>query len=317
MLEVGGGLGVLSEHLAAAGGHVHVVELDRAARGAAARRARSAPGRDAALRRRGRIDLAALDPAPTKVVANLPYGVAATVILRTIEELPRRHALGRDGAARGRRAVRGAARARRVRRAVGARPARVRRPRAAAGLALRLPSRARTSTPCSSGSSGAAPAPPPALRALVQRGSRTGARRCRGRSRWRPAPPPASASACAPRSRRSGRPADARAESLAPADWRELHARARRRRRDAPARRARPGQGQPLPVRRRRRAPTACIRSCRVVQPVTLADELTLAPARGRRRRGGLPRRRGPEPRRRARSPPSAPRRAGTRRRSG
>ena len=34
------------------------------------------------------LDLAALDPPPTKVVANLPYGVAATVILRTIDELP-------------------------------------------------------------------------------------------------------------------------------------------------------------------------------------------------------------------------------------
>ena len=34
------------------------------------------------------MDLAALEPAPTKVVANLPYGVAATVILRTVAELP-------------------------------------------------------------------------------------------------------------------------------------------------------------------------------------------------------------------------------------
>jgi 16S rRNA (adenine1518-N6/adenine1519-N6)-dimethyltransferase len=34
------------------------------------------------------LDLAALDPAPTAVVANLPYSIAATVILRTIEELP-------------------------------------------------------------------------------------------------------------------------------------------------------------------------------------------------------------------------------------
>ena len=34
------------------------------------------------------IDLAELQPPPTKVVANLPYGVAATVILRTIDELP-------------------------------------------------------------------------------------------------------------------------------------------------------------------------------------------------------------------------------------
>jgi 16S rRNA (adenine1518-N6/adenine1519-N6)-dimethyltransferase len=34
------------------------------------------------------LDLGRLDPAPTKLVANLPYGVAATVILRTIAELP-------------------------------------------------------------------------------------------------------------------------------------------------------------------------------------------------------------------------------------
>jgi 16S rRNA (adenine1518-N6/adenine1519-N6)-dimethyltransferase len=35
-----------------------------------------------------RLDLTALQPAPTKVVANLPYGIAAGAILRTIEDLP-------------------------------------------------------------------------------------------------------------------------------------------------------------------------------------------------------------------------------------
>jgi 16S rRNA (adenine1518-N6/adenine1519-N6)-dimethyltransferase len=35
-----------------------------------------------------RIDLAGLTPAPDKVVANLPYGIAAGVLLRTVEELP-------------------------------------------------------------------------------------------------------------------------------------------------------------------------------------------------------------------------------------
>ena len=35
-----------------------------------------------------RVDLRALRPVPTKVVANLPYGIAASAILRTIEELP-------------------------------------------------------------------------------------------------------------------------------------------------------------------------------------------------------------------------------------
>ena len=34
-----------------------------------------------------RVDLAVMRPAPDKVVANLPYGIAAGVVLRTIEEL--------------------------------------------------------------------------------------------------------------------------------------------------------------------------------------------------------------------------------------
>jgi len=34
------------------------------------------------------LDLASLEPAPDKVVANLPYSIAATAILRTIEQLP-------------------------------------------------------------------------------------------------------------------------------------------------------------------------------------------------------------------------------------
>jgi 16S rRNA (adenine1518-N6/adenine1519-N6)-dimethyltransferase len=35
-----------------------------------------------------RIDLHGLRPEPTKVVANMPYGIAAAALLRTIEELP-------------------------------------------------------------------------------------------------------------------------------------------------------------------------------------------------------------------------------------
>jgi len=88
VLEVGGGLGVLSEYLAERAEHVHVVEVDRRL---------EPPLRDALDRHDNatlhladavKLDLTSLDPAPTKVVANLPYGVAATVILRTIEELP-------------------------------------------------------------------------------------------------------------------------------------------------------------------------------------------------------------------------------------
>jgi 16S rRNA (adenine1518-N6/adenine1519-N6)-dimethyltransferase len=88
VLEVGGGLGVLSEYLADHTKHVHVVELDRRL---------EPPLRDALdahanatlhLADAVKLDLGSLDPMPTKVVANLPYGVAATVILRTIEQLP-------------------------------------------------------------------------------------------------------------------------------------------------------------------------------------------------------------------------------------
>ena len=88
VLEVGGGLGVLSEHLAERAAHVHVVELDRRLEAALRDATDPHPNVTVHLADAVKLDLAAVDPAPTKVVANLPYGVAATVILRTIETLP-------------------------------------------------------------------------------------------------------------------------------------------------------------------------------------------------------------------------------------
>jgi 16S rRNA (adenine1518-N6/adenine1519-N6)-dimethyltransferase len=87
-LEIGGGLGVLSEHIAPRVAHLHVVEIDRALEPAL--RDAVDPFQNVTLHFGDamRLDLAALDPAPTKVVANLPYGIAAGAILRTIEELP-------------------------------------------------------------------------------------------------------------------------------------------------------------------------------------------------------------------------------------
>ncbi|HEX3510180.1 MAG TPA: 16S rRNA (adenine(1518)-N(6)/adenine(1519)-N(6))-dimethyltransferase RsmA [Solirubrobacteraceae bacterium] len=88
VLEIGGGLGVLSEHLSERVAHVHVVEVDE--------RLREALG-DAIDGRANvtvhwvdamALDLAALRPTPGKLVANLPYGIAAGAILRTIAELP-------------------------------------------------------------------------------------------------------------------------------------------------------------------------------------------------------------------------------------
>jgi 16S rRNA (adenine1518-N6/adenine1519-N6)-dimethyltransferase len=88
VLEIGGGLGVLSEHLATRVAHVHVVEIDERLREALL----DATDRHANVTVHWAdvmtIDLEALSPAPTKVVANLPYGVAAGALLRTIEELP-------------------------------------------------------------------------------------------------------------------------------------------------------------------------------------------------------------------------------------
>jgi 16S rRNA (adenine1518-N6/adenine1519-N6)-dimethyltransferase len=87
-LEIGGGLGVLSEHLAARARHVHVVEVDRTLEPPLRDALDPHPNATLHLADAMRLDLAALDPQPTKVVANLPYGIAASAILRTIEELP-------------------------------------------------------------------------------------------------------------------------------------------------------------------------------------------------------------------------------------
>jgi 16S rRNA (adenine1518-N6/adenine1519-N6)-dimethyltransferase len=85
VLEIGGGEGVLSERLAARATHVHVVEIDRRLEPALRELPDNATVHFAdALK----LDLGALDPRPNKVVANLPYSIAATVILRTIDELP-------------------------------------------------------------------------------------------------------------------------------------------------------------------------------------------------------------------------------------
>jgi 16S rRNA (adenine1518-N6/adenine1519-N6)-dimethyltransferase len=88
VLEIGGGLGALSAYLVERVRHLHVVEAD--------------PGLEPALREalpaeRGTgvviadvmdLRLGELEPAPTKVVANLPYGVAVPALVKTIEELP-------------------------------------------------------------------------------------------------------------------------------------------------------------------------------------------------------------------------------------
>ena len=88
VLEVGGGLGVLSERLAPQVAHLHVIELDTRLEDPL--RETLAPFDNATVEIADAldVDLQGLEPAPTKVVANLPYGIAANVILRTIQQLP-------------------------------------------------------------------------------------------------------------------------------------------------------------------------------------------------------------------------------------
>ena len=88
VLEVGGGEGALSAYLAPRVARLHVVELDERLREPLQARVGVFANASIHWGDAMKLDLAALDPAPTKLVANLPYGVAASVLLRTIERLP-------------------------------------------------------------------------------------------------------------------------------------------------------------------------------------------------------------------------------------
>jgi 16S rRNA (adenine1518-N6/adenine1519-N6)-dimethyltransferase len=223
VLEVGGGLGVLSEHLAERVAHVHVVELDRSLEPALRDALDVHPNTTLYLADAVKLDLAALDPPPTKVVANLPYGVAATVILRTIAGLPQvttwvamvQKEVGERLAAQAGTPAYGV-------------------PSVLAQLACDV----RVLRPVSRtvfhpvpnvdsvlvGLTRRGSAPEPALRALVRHGF---AHRRKALARSLSLAPDAQPG-IRDRARAAleaiGKPADARAEQLAPADWRALHA---------------------------------------------------------------------------------------------
>ena len=86
-LEIGPGLGILTRALADRCGHVHAVELDRRL---------ETPLEDVARRENVslhwgdavRLDLGMLEPAPTKLVANLPYNVATPLVAESLAGLP-------------------------------------------------------------------------------------------------------------------------------------------------------------------------------------------------------------------------------------
>jgi 16S rRNA (adenine1518-N6/adenine1519-N6)-dimethyltransferase len=88
VLEIGAGPGVLSARLAARARHLHTVEVDPALEPPLREALAGAKNATVHIVDALELDLGALVPPPTKVVANLPYSIAATAILRTIEELP-------------------------------------------------------------------------------------------------------------------------------------------------------------------------------------------------------------------------------------
>jgi 16S rRNA (adenine1518-N6/adenine1519-N6)-dimethyltransferase len=83
VLEVGPGLGVLTRRLADRVAHVHAIELDRRF----ASRLAEIPRTDVHWGDALRLDLTELEPAPHKLVANLPYNVATPLV---VESLPLR-----------------------------------------------------------------------------------------------------------------------------------------------------------------------------------------------------------------------------------
>ena len=86
VLEIGPGLGALTRYLAARVAHVHAVELD-----ASLEQHLRDVGANVTLHLGDalRLDLAALAPDATKLVANLPYNVATPLLVESLDRLPR------------------------------------------------------------------------------------------------------------------------------------------------------------------------------------------------------------------------------------
>ena len=85
-LEVGPGLGVLTRYLAARTRHVHAIEIDRML----APHLDDLDPKNVSLHWGDALalDLTRLDPAPNKLVANLPYNIATPLVVESLTRLP-------------------------------------------------------------------------------------------------------------------------------------------------------------------------------------------------------------------------------------
>jgi len=88
VLEVGPGLGVLTAYLAERVARVHAVELDRALEPHLGKRLGGRTNVELRFGDALRLDLAALEPPPGKLVANLPYNIATPLIVESLDGLP-------------------------------------------------------------------------------------------------------------------------------------------------------------------------------------------------------------------------------------
>lgn len=88
VLEVGPGLGILTAFLAPRVAHVHAVEIDRTLEPELRERLAAAGNVAIVWGDALHTDLAGLDPAPTALVANLPYNVATPIVVESLSRLP-------------------------------------------------------------------------------------------------------------------------------------------------------------------------------------------------------------------------------------
>ena len=88
VLEVGPGVGTLTRALARAARSVHAVEIDRRLEPVLAEVLEGVTNVQLHWADALRFDLEALDPAPTRMVANLPYSIATPIVLESTWRLP-------------------------------------------------------------------------------------------------------------------------------------------------------------------------------------------------------------------------------------
>jgi len=88
VLEVGAATGVLTEHLLARAASVHMFEIDHRFMPSLERLAAAHPNLQLHWGDAVRADLAALDPPPTALVANLAYNIAIPLIMTSLVALP-------------------------------------------------------------------------------------------------------------------------------------------------------------------------------------------------------------------------------------